>query len=121
MRRIDGWRISKAVMNGWLPANDEWFKWEYQGPARITADRKYDSVVRINELNRGITTFQQTCAELGLYWQEVIDDAVAARVYLRDRCREAGVDPSEIQMLTPNGNLPGGRQAPGSEDNDDET
>jgi len=64
-RRIDGWRIAKAIKNGFLPPNKEWYKWDYQGPANITADRKYDSTIDMEETARGLMTEQKAIARRG--------------------------------------------------------
>lgn len=67
---VDPWRIARAINSGRLPSNPDWWRWEYQFAARQTADAKYDSDVSINELNRGIRTQQQVCAERGIWWQD---------------------------------------------------
>lgn len=69
-RRIDGWRISKAIQAGWLKPNDEWYKWSYQGPAELTADKKYDSDVDIQERRAGLTTLRKGAAKRGDYWRD---------------------------------------------------
>ena len=68
---IDAWRIAKAIKNGRIPFNDEWWKWEYQFARRITADRKYDSETNINETTAGFGTQADACAAAGLWWQDV--------------------------------------------------
>lgn len=67
---VDPWRIARAINAGRLPANPDWWRWEYQFAARQTADAKYDSDVSINELNRGVRTLAQVCAERGIWWQD---------------------------------------------------
>lgn len=71
MRRIDGWRIAKAIKLGQLPLNKEWFKWDYQGPARLTADEKYSSDVDLQELSAGASTLSTVTAKRGGYWQDI--------------------------------------------------
>ena len=68
---VDAWRIAKAIKNGRIPHNDEWWKWEYQFARRITADRKYDSETNINETTAGFGTQADACAASGLWWQDV--------------------------------------------------
>lgn len=68
---VDAWRIAKAVKNGWLPENRDWWKWEYQFAARLTADKKYDSEVDINEMTSGVGTQQDACARRGSWWQDI--------------------------------------------------
>jgi hypothetical protein len=69
--RVDGYGISKFMKLGLLPWNDEWYKWEYQGPAEITADKKYDSDVDIAEISQGLSTRKLGLARRGLYLEDV--------------------------------------------------
>lgn len=70
-RRVDGYALAKFMKAGLLPRNDDWYKWDYQGPGAITADRKYDSDVDIAEIGQGIGTRKRACAARGLDPAEV--------------------------------------------------
>lgn len=70
-RRVDGYAISKAIKLKLLPFDIDWWKWEYQGPADVTADRKYDSDVDIQEISTGIGTRKEALARRGKYIEEV--------------------------------------------------
>lgn len=72
-RRIDGWRIAKAINNGWLPPNPEWFKWSYQFDADLTADEKYSSDVAVQEMKAGFVTLSDICAKRGSYYDDVMN------------------------------------------------
>lgn len=78
--RVDGYALAKFMKLGLLPWNDEWYKWDYQGPGEVTADKKYDSDVDIQEIGQGIGTRKRACAVRGLYLEDV------------DRQREAEAD-----------------------------
>jgi hypothetical protein len=69
--RIDGFRVSSAVQIGALPQNKDWWKWTYQGPARITADAKYESEVDISEVAKGLKTRRRALANRGEYIDDV--------------------------------------------------
>jgi hypothetical protein len=71
-RRLDGYRVAKAIKLGQLPASTEWWKWTYQGPALITADKKYDSDVSMQEMDAGVKSLAKSCAERGDYWEDVM-------------------------------------------------
>jgi capsid protein len=71
MRRIDGWRISKAIKLGLLAPSKEWYMWDYQGPSRLTADAKYESDVDLQELGAGVGTLASAAARRGTYWEDV--------------------------------------------------
>jgi capsid protein len=103
-RRIDGWRIAKAMQRGDLPWSDEWWRWKYQGPARLTADEKYSSDVSLQELTIGLTTYEIECAKRGEWWQDVMKQKVKERATFERLCKEEGVDPGNVILLTPNGN-----------------
>lgn len=72
-RRIDGWRIAKAIKNGRLAPNAEWWKWEYQFAAELTADAKYASDVAVQEFKSGFTTKRDICAKRGAYYEDVMN------------------------------------------------
>jgi hypothetical protein len=69
--RVDGYAVAKFMQLGLLPWNDQWHMWEYQGPGDVTADKKYDSDVDIQEIGHGIGTRKLACARRGLYLEDV--------------------------------------------------
>ena len=108
---IDAWRIAKAIKNKRIPHNDEWWKWEYQFAARLTADQKYDSDVDLQELRAGVATQRDVCAKRGEWWEDVNNQKEREA---RDRLTKAaqlakdfGIPMAEalnqMALLTPNG------------------
>jgi hypothetical protein len=75
--RTDGFALSKFMKLGILPWDDDWYMWDYQGPAEITADKKYDSDVALQEVAQGVSTRKLECARRGLDDQEVDDQREA--------------------------------------------
>lgn len=69
--RVDGYGIAKAIKNRDLAEDVDWWKWEYQGPGDITADRKYDSDVDLQEVAQGFSSRKVAVARRGQYWEEV--------------------------------------------------
>jgi hypothetical protein len=69
--RVDGYALSKLIKLGILPPDEDWYRWDYQGPAEITADKKYDSDVDLQEISQGIATRKDACARRGLYMDDV--------------------------------------------------
>jgi hypothetical protein len=69
--RVDGYAVAKFMMLGLLPWDDDWYQWDYQGPADLTADKKYDSDVDIQEIGQGLGTRKLSCARRGLYLEDV--------------------------------------------------
>lgn len=76
-QRIDGYRVASAVKYGALPSNKDWWKWTYQGPARLTADKKYDSDVDMQEVSAGLNTRRDALAARGKYKDDVDKEAEA--------------------------------------------
>lgn len=98
MRRIHGYAIAKSP----LPANPEWFKFQYQGPAELTADKKYQSDVDIQEYRSGFIPLDDVCARRNGFWEKTQDKLIRERVRLEAACKKAGIDPDKIQMPFPN-------------------
>lgn len=71
-RRVDGWRIAKAIKNGRLPASNDWFRWGYQFDAELTADEKYSSDVAMQEFRAGFVSKRDVMAKRGLYYDDVM-------------------------------------------------
>jgi hypothetical protein len=104
--RFNGYRIRKLIKGGYLPDDVDWWKFDYQGPAKLTADEKYSSDVALQEFRAGIKPPQQIIAERGNYWEDVLDQKIEWERQLQERSKAAGVDPNRIMLLTPNGNPP---------------
>jgi len=105
-RRIDGWRVAKAIKLGLIPTDPEWFKWEHQFAADITADKKYDSDVDVQEMRAGLQCPQDAIGRRGGYWEDVQDKTIAFRKRFEKRCKEEGIDPDKVIWPTPNGAPP---------------
>lgn len=108
---VDPWRIAKAIVNGRLPHDNDWWRWEYQFAARKTADAKYDSDVDLQEMRAGIRTQSDVCASHGLWWEDVNaqkeKEARARLTIAKSLSDEFGIPMSEalnqIALLTPTG------------------
>lgn len=119
MRRVHGWALSKAIVNGDLPENPDWWKWVYQGPAALTSDKKYDSAVSLSEIKMGLGTWQDECAKRGLFWEEVQDANIEYLKRLKEKCDAAGVPFEHALQLTPNGTIPTATTAPATDEDDE--
>lgn len=74
--RIDGWRVSKFIKLGTLPSVVDWWKWDHQFPSDITADKKYDSDVDVQEIRQVIQAPQDAIARRGGFSEDVQDKAI---------------------------------------------
>lgn len=77
--RIDGYRVAKVMDNPartdkqtiLFPFNQDWWRWSYQGPAKLTADAKYESDVNLQERRSGNKSLSKSAAESGEYWRDL--------------------------------------------------
>lgn len=69
--RFDGFRVASAIQSKSLPEDPDWWKWDYQVGARLTADKKYDAEVDAMEEARGYVTRKQVVAKRGNYIDDV--------------------------------------------------
>jgi hypothetical protein len=98
--RINGFRLSSAVQLEILPQDVDWWKWDYQGPAKFTADAKNESDMAINEHRAGHRTLKTICADEAQYWEDVQDQLIAEEKRLQERCKAEGIDPDKIRQLS---------------------
>jgi hypothetical protein len=74
-KRAVGYAVAKAIKNGMLPANDEWWRWGFTMPARLTSDYGRDKAQDREDYLNGIINLSDICEERG----ELIDDFIARR------------------------------------------
>jgi capsid protein len=91
IKRIDNFRLAKAIKNDFLPPDPEFMRWRYHGPAEITPDKKYDSQVSIAEMAAGLTSPQREAAKRNAVLDEVHDECVEAALQLQTKMENAGV------------------------------
>jgi hypothetical protein len=86
IRRFDVFRMAQWMAGGLLPVTDDWMNFEYQRPAVLTADKRYNSDVDAQEVRIGIKTRTQAVAERGECLYDLRDQREAE---LRDLLRRA--------------------------------
>jgi len=101
-RRIDGWRIAKAIKLGFLPPNDQWHSWRYTGAADLTADARYSYDVAAGEISKGLTSVQRECARRGVEWEDMQDEQIEAERRLLEKCAIAKVNPDHVRQFASN-------------------
>ena len=70
MKRIDCYGLAKgALRTGELPLDPQWYKWHYQGPPDITADRRYESQTDQAEFESGWITLEDIEAKRNGDWR----------------------------------------------------
>jgi len=107
-RRIIGWAVAKAVKLGLIPPSDDWYKWDFTMPPKLSIDPRNDSRTQIDEYKIGSQNMSGILQEKGKTHSE----------HIRERCMEiierksikeemeakygVEIDDRELQMLTPN-------------------
>lgn len=88
-KRCVGYAVAKAIKEGMLPPNDEWYAWRFTMPARMTADYGRDSKADLADLMEGVTTLSDILGEEGLD----IDTHIATRKSDNEKLIAAGLKP----------------------------
>lgn len=101
------WRyvIAAGIESGELPRSEGWKNVVWQTPRKLTVDAGRESQAIREEYKLGFTNLADVIGADGSDWQEVINQKISETKFIQDRCAEEGIDPSTIQLLTPNGNL----------------
>jgi len=107
-KRVITYAIAKAIKSGILPQNDDWYKWNFTLPPKVSIDGGRDSVAKMNEWRSGAINMTELVAERG----KSIDDHYLERareVALRKRIQqevetETGIkiEDREMSMLNVN-------------------
>lgn len=83
-RRAVGYAIAKAVKLGRLPADQDWWKWSFTMPPRLTADFGRDSNAQREDYLNGIINLTDICAERGVDLKQHIAQRTAENSALED-------------------------------------
>lgn len=87
-RRVVGYAVAKAIKQGMLSQNDEWYKWDFTLPARMTADYGRDAKADLADYQAGITTLSDIVEEEG----GDLDTHIQKLKEERQKLREAGIE-----------------------------
>jgi hypothetical protein len=107
IRPIVGWWLSVEMKAGRLPFTPNWFEFSISRPPYISIDAGRDSAAAINENKAGMRSLAKWYDETDDYWEDEVDQCVFERSYLEKACKIAGIDPNNVRMMTPNGNVSG--------------
>lgn len=88
-RRVVGYAVAKAIKNGDLPEDDEWYNWGFTLPARMTADYGRDASADLKDYEAGLRTMTDIVEEEGGNIEEHIETLTEERKKLAD----AGIKP----------------------------
>ncbi len=83
-RRAVGYAVAKAIKNGRLPANPDWWKWSFTMPPRLTVDFGRDAAAQREDYLSGIINLSDICAERGIDLKSHIAGRAAENQALED-------------------------------------
>ena len=117
MLRIISWAIAKAIKIGQLPASQDWYRWDFTMPPKVSIDPRNDSKTQIEEYKIGSVNMTGILQEKGkIHGQHIRERCaeIVERKQIQAEYEAASgikIDDRELQMLTPN-------EQPETEDND---
>jgi capsid protein len=86
-RRVVGYAVAKAIKNGILPPNDEWYSWGFGLPARMTVDYGRDGNSVREDYKLGLRNLGEILAEEG----KPLAQHIAARAAENEMLKAAGL------------------------------
>ena len=125
MRRIISWAVAKAIKQGLLPASDDWYKWEFTMPPKLSIDPRNDSRTQLDEYKIGAQNMTGILQERGKTHAEHIrercGEIVERKIIKQEYETKYGVEISdrELQMLNVN-EMPEAEPEPSQTNDSDE-
>ena len=122
--RMVGWAISKAIKIGQLPPSDDWFRWDFTMPPKVSIDPGRDSKAMIEEYKLGFINKTDIHQEKGKTYETIIrrraEEIVEAKKIVEEVEKASGftIDPREMQMLTDNEMAESTEEQPTTQDNE---
>ena len=112
MKRIVSWALAKAIKQGLLPESDDWHRWDFTMPPKLSIDPRNDSRTQIDEYKVGAQNMTGILQERGKTHAEHIRERcgeIVERKLIKDEFESkygVEIDDRELQMLTPNDMAP---------------
>lgn len=86
-RRVVGYAIAKAIKDGRIPPNDQWYAWRFTMPSRLTVDFGRDGNSEREDYKLGLKNMGDLLSEQG----RDLDTHIAERKAENDKLRAAGL------------------------------
>jgi hypothetical protein len=127
-KAIIGWAISKFIKMGRLPANDEWYRWDFTTPPKLGIDPGKDAKSTESEFALGTINMDQIVGErtgnsLESHWRERAHQVVLKQMIAEEVTAEYGgkyqVNPDDLGKTPVSGGSPpvdSNKKSPNSED-----
>ena len=107
--RMTGYAIAKLIKLGELPMANDWWKWKFTYPKKLTIDDGRVSKELIEQWKAGFLNTQDVLGYLGKSEDEHLDQRINYLVKMKTKVLEANkanpeimIEPREMQMLTAN-------------------
>jgi hypothetical protein len=107
--RMTGYAVAKLIKLGELPAANDWWKWKFTYPKKLTIDDGRVSKELIEQWKAGFLNTQDVLGYLGKSEDEHLDQRINYLVKMKTKVLEANkanpeitIEPREMQMLTAN-------------------
>lgn len=101
-KRVVTYVVAKAIKSGFLPSNDEWYKWSPTYPAKPSIDLGKDTKSDLDLLRVGGTTLSAILGKNGEQFKQTISQRIAENKYIIDECAKAGIPVEMVTMSNPN-------------------
>lgn len=103
LNRVWGYVISKAIKNGSLSKNPDWWRVRWQTPAQITVDVGREAREDRSDVEAGLRTAATHFGEQGADWQEAYRQRVSEIAFLKREAEAQGLTLEQVQNF---GNAP---------------
>lgn len=102
--RVVSFAIRKAIMRGDLPDNDEWMKWDFTLPKKLSIDAGRDAQAIREDYSAGIKNLTKILGEEGVSLEEHLAERAHENKRIEEVLGGLGVnDAPEANSATPNG------------------
>jgi hypothetical protein len=109
-KRMVGYAVAKFIKRGDLPANDQWYRWKFSYPKKITIDDGRVSKELIEMWKAGFLNPNDVLGYLGKTPEDHIDERINYLVMQKVKVANANnalpdgiqIEDREMAMLTPN-------------------
>lgn len=120
-RRTVGWVVAGGIKRGELPAQADWWRFDFQMPRRDTIDQGREALAEQNDYRLGLRTLDDLTSETGMDWVNVrnqrqaeVDDLLTrAKALAEKHGIQLPTALALLEMRTPNASEAAGeKQAP---------
>jgi len=112
LEKIAKWRVTKAIAwameAGRIPKSDEWWKWEFTKPPKLTIDDGRSLKEKMELYDKGLVNATAVMGELSTDYEETIRERAREEAMRLVAVREIGaeygveIDPRSVRLLTSN-------------------